>query len=260
MLFRSPDPKDGCPDKDTDKDGVPVPEDKCPDKPETANGFEDEDGCPDEKPLVQLKETEVQINQKIQFGKDKATIEPSSNMVIEAVAKLVKQNPELNLIEIGGHASKEGNEQHNLQLTQQRVDAVMAALAKQGVEKNRMVAQGYGSYCPVDGGESEEALEKNRRVEFHILYRKGKDLGQKRGCENATKKNIKMKPLPAVKTVVAEEQKAAEKAAPKGPEKGAPKAPEKAAPKAPEPPAPKAAPKAPEPAMKAAPAGSAAPK
>src|SRR5512140_3445907 len=88
-----PDTKDGCPDKDMDKDGITVPADKCPDKPETVNGFEDEDGCPDEKPLVQLKETEVQINQKILFHKDKATIEPASAPVIEAVAKLLKEYP-----------------------------------------------------------------------------------------------------------------------------------------------------------------------
>ena len=43
-------PLDGCPDPDADKDGVNLPGDRCPDKPETRNGFEDEDGCPDENP------------------------------------------------------------------------------------------------------------------------------------------------------------------------------------------------------------------
>ena len=42
--------KDGCPDKienDRDGDGILDSQDKCPDQPETVNGFEDEDGCPD---------------------------------------------------------------------------------------------------------------------------------------------------------------------------------------------------------------------
>ena len=35
---------------DRDHDGVLDPDDRCPDQPETANGFEDDDGCPDELP------------------------------------------------------------------------------------------------------------------------------------------------------------------------------------------------------------------
>ncbi|HEY1100574.1 MAG TPA: hypothetical protein VGF99_16655, partial [Myxococcota bacterium] len=40
--------EDGCPDvDDTDKDGVRDSDDKCPDVAEDKDGFEDEDGCPD---------------------------------------------------------------------------------------------------------------------------------------------------------------------------------------------------------------------
>jgi len=38
----------GCVDPDPDKDGVAAEKDKCPTEPETSNGFEDDDGCPDE--------------------------------------------------------------------------------------------------------------------------------------------------------------------------------------------------------------------
>src|SRR5262249_40265307 len=37
----------GCPDPDNDRDGIPDVDDRCPNEPETKNGFEDEDGCPD---------------------------------------------------------------------------------------------------------------------------------------------------------------------------------------------------------------------
>jgi outer membrane protein OmpA-like peptidoglycan-associated protein len=190
---------DGCPNKDADKDGIPTPADKCPDQPETVNGFEDDDGCPDKKPLVQLKDTEVQVNERINFDKGKAAIEPASMPVVEAVAEVLKQNPDLQLVEVAGHASKEGDEKKNLKLTQERVESVVKELEKKGIEKGRMLPQGYGAYCPIDKGESEESLDKNRRVEFKILYRKGKDLGQKRGCEEATKAGVKLKPVPKLK-------------------------------------------------------------
>jgi outer membrane protein OmpA-like peptidoglycan-associated protein len=38
---------DGCPDLDDDQDGVPDDRDRCPLQAEDRDGFEDEDGCPD---------------------------------------------------------------------------------------------------------------------------------------------------------------------------------------------------------------------
>ena len=41
---------DGCPTRDKDGDGIPDAKDKCPGEPETINGYQDEDGCPDAIP------------------------------------------------------------------------------------------------------------------------------------------------------------------------------------------------------------------
>jgi hypothetical protein len=40
--------RDGCVSIDKDGDGIPNAIDRCPDQPEDKNGFEDDDGCPDE--------------------------------------------------------------------------------------------------------------------------------------------------------------------------------------------------------------------
>ena len=53
----------------------------------------------------------------------------------------------------------------------------------------------------MDPASNPTAWEKNRRVEFKIIYRKGEDLGQTLGCEAAEKANIKAK-VPALKDVV----------------------------------------------------------
>jgi outer membrane protein OmpA-like peptidoglycan-associated protein len=39
---------DGCPDDDNDGDRITDDKDKCPNQPETVNGLKDDDGCPDE--------------------------------------------------------------------------------------------------------------------------------------------------------------------------------------------------------------------
>jgi OmpA-OmpF porin, OOP family len=196
---KPPYPNDGCPVADSDGDGIPDDVDKCPNEPENFNGFEDEDGCPDVKPLAQLIGTKVVISQKIQFKKGSAAIEKESDPILDAVAKILTDNTSIQLMEVGGHASKEGQAATNKALTQQRVNSVVAALVKRGVQKERLYAQGYGSYCLLDQGDAEEAMEKNRRVEFKVLIRDAKptDEADKRGCEEAAAAKINPKPLPA---------------------------------------------------------------
>jgi OOP family OmpA-OmpF porin len=216
---KPPNPNDGCPVKDSDGDGITDDVDKCPDQPETKNGFEDEDGCPDKKPLVQLVGQEVRINQKIQFKKGSAGIEDESKPVLDAVAEVLAGHPDIQLVEVGGHASKEGDAGFNKTLTQKRVDSVVKELVARKVDKARLMAQGYGFYCPIDTGDSPEALEKNRRVEFKILIRNGKPTDMVRGCEGAEKAGIKPKALPAKPWTAPAEKPAA--AASKAPAAGA---------------------------------------
>jgi OOP family OmpA-OmpF porin len=188
---KPPDPNDGCPNLDEDGDGIPIPQDKCPGEAETVNEFEDDDGCPDKKPLVQVVGTEVKINQKIRFKKNSDQIEPEAMEVVEAVAKVLKEHSEIQLVEVGGHASKEGNEFYNRTLSDRRVRSVRKELIKLGVEKERLVAVGYGYYCPRAEGDDEATHERNRRVEFKILYRDGKLTDAKRGCDAAAAKGVK---------------------------------------------------------------------
>ncbi len=196
---KPPNANDGCPVADTDGDGVTDDLDKCANEAETMNGFEDEDGCPDKKPLARLVGTKVEIGEKIQFKKGSAAIEENSAPILDAVAKVLIDNPNINLLEVGGHASKEGTAALNKTLTQNRVNSVVAELVKRKVDKARLYAQGYGHYCPVDPGDSEESLEKNRRVEFKVIVRDGQptEEADKRGCEEAVKGGIKPKALPA---------------------------------------------------------------
>ncbi len=186
-----PNPSDGCPNKDVDGDGIEIPADQCPDQPETVNEYKDKDGCPDEKPLAEKVGDQVQINDEIRFQKGKADIEEDSLKVIDAVAKVMKEDPTIELVDVGGHASQEGDEWFNRTLTGQRAKAVEAALIARGVEKERLMATGYGFYCPKKEAETEKAQAKNRRVEFKILFTNGKRTEEKLGCKAAKDKGLK---------------------------------------------------------------------
>ncbi len=162
---------DGCPDPDNDNDRIPDKLDKCPNEPETYNGYQDEDGCPD-KGRVIVHQSNIEILDKIYFETDKAIIKPESYPILDAIASTLKGNPDIQLVEIQGHADERGSAEHNLQLTDDRAHSVLKYLTDKGLDPGRLVAKGYGKNKPIDPGHNEAAWAKNRRVEFVIMQRK----------------------------------------------------------------------------------------
>jgi len=187
--------EDGCPDPDNDKDGIPDVRDKCPNEPETYNGFEDEDGCPDKGSVI-IQDNNIIILEKIKFRTDSAEILPESNKILDAVSTTFAHHPEFTLLEIAGHADERASDEHNLRLTQDRVNSVMRALIARGIVEGRLRSKGYGEFCPEDAGHDETAWEKNRRVEFKILKTADGPTGVELGCENAVKHGVNPDPVP----------------------------------------------------------------
>jgi outer membrane protein OmpA-like peptidoglycan-associated protein len=162
--------QDGCPDPDNDKDRIPDVNDKCPNEPETYNGFEDADGCPD-KGRVIVRKGKLEILDKIYFETDKDEIKSISFPLLDAIAATIKGNPQLQLIEIQGHADERGDDAHNLDLTERRALSVRRALEQRNVEPGKLKSHGYGETKPICTQHNEDCWSKNRRVEFIILKR-----------------------------------------------------------------------------------------
>jgi outer membrane protein OmpA-like peptidoglycan-associated protein len=201
-----PDPKDGCASPDPDGDGIIAPTDQCPNEPETKNGYQDADGCPD-TPRVVVTKTEVKISEKIMFAFAKATIEPASQNLLDEIAFVINDNPQIEYLEVAGHADRIGTDPVNVLLTKRRAEAVVEALVKRRVDPRRMHPQGYGNFCQLDPGESEAAREKNRRVEFKIMRIGGVETGVALGCELAAQRGIHTGGVPKTAPTQAELEK-----------------------------------------------------
>jgi outer membrane protein OmpA-like peptidoglycan-associated protein len=160
-------PPDGCPDKDPDKDGILDPDDKCPNQPETKNGFEDQDGCPDEVPAAVQKFTGV--IQGIEFAFGKATIRPTSKPKLDAAAKVLNDYPTTR-IQISGHTDDVGTHERNVELSQERAESVKAYLVSKGVDPGRIETRGAGPDEPIDDNKTAKGRQKNRRIEFKLLH------------------------------------------------------------------------------------------
>ena len=157
---------DGCPIRDKDGDGIFDDKDKCVDKPETRNGFEDEDGCPDTIPDAVKKFSGV--IEGIFFDKNKATIRPQSKGVLASAAKVLQTYPSISL-EISGHTSSEGDAAVNQRLSQERADSVKQWLVDNGVPPERLKTRGAGPDEPIADNKTAAGREKNRRIEFKVV-------------------------------------------------------------------------------------------
>ncbi len=165
---------DGCPDLDNDRDRIVDVDDLCPDDPEDYDEVDDGDGCPEEDPpkhRVVERDGELVVFEEIFFDFDSARIQERSHDVLRAVAETIRGNPDLRLVEIGGHTDARGSATYNEWLSQQRAESVMTFLVGEGVDEDRLSAMGYGESVPKMKGRSEQAYEANRRVEFMIVKR-----------------------------------------------------------------------------------------
>jgi outer membrane protein OmpA-like peptidoglycan-associated protein len=157
---------DGCPLRDTDGDGILDDKDRCPKDPETVNGYEDDDGCPDEVP----KEVEAFTGtiQGIQFQVGSARIQAASSATLGKAAAVLNKFSSIR-IRISGHTSSEGDPDFNDKLSFDRANAVKDWLTNAGVDPERITVRGVGSREPVADNDTQAGRAQNRRIEFELL-------------------------------------------------------------------------------------------
>ena len=196
-----PDNKDACPEvaglkefngcPDTDGDGVPDKDDKCPDVagpaenggcpwPDTdGDGVLDKDdlcpevagpasnnGCPepnddDQKRLNQYAKT-------ILFDTGKATIKFESAEILNQIINVLKKFPN-SRFRIEGHTDSTGKKAKNIELSQNRADAVKIYLIQGGIASERLESKGYGPEKPIASNKNKKGRALNRRVEINLI-------------------------------------------------------------------------------------------
>jgi OOP family OmpA-OmpF porin len=102
----------------------------------------------------------------LQFDTDKTELRADSKPSLVEIAKLLNQDPKLNVYVVG-HTDNQGSYAHNLELSQKRSDAIVQALTTQfKISPARLIAKGVASLSPIASNDSEAGRAKNRRVEL----------------------------------------------------------------------------------------------
>jgi outer membrane protein OmpA-like peptidoglycan-associated protein len=175
---------------DNDGDGLTNTEDSCIDDPETRNGFEDGDGCPDEVP-PELDDL-AGIMEGIQFDTDKDTIKAESKPNIDNAVAVMKKYPTIR-VRVVGHTDNQGGYKHNLDLSRRRAESVEKYMVDAGIDTDRIETSGVGPDQPIDTNDNAVGRAKNRRIEFQILEEDASK-GRKKG--RVKSKDQEPKPAP----------------------------------------------------------------
>ena len=152
----------GCPD--TDGDQILDRDDACPGVAGVAP-----QGCPEPAPLAAAPEAFSGVIDGIEFDSGQDAIRLTSHAALDAAGAVLVQHTELR-VEVVGHTDDQGKRQYNVKLSQQRAESVKRYLVEHGVDESRVQARGVGPDEPLVANDSDDARQKNRRIEFRVSH------------------------------------------------------------------------------------------
>lgn len=118
-------------------------------------------------PLQPLMANASIVLKNIFFGTNESKLKPESEIELEKIVRLMKDNPMLK-IEIRGFTDNVGKQQDNLALSTARAVSVVNYLLLQGIQKDRLSFKGYGESNPIADNGTEEGRSQNRRTELSV--------------------------------------------------------------------------------------------
>jgi len=106
---------------------------------------------------------------KVRFGFDESSLSNTATQALDIFVEDLKSRDQSVYIEIQGHTDSTGSEAYNMQLGQQRAEAVRRHLNQQGIPLARMAVISYGMAAPIADNSTSEGRAINRRVTIVVL-------------------------------------------------------------------------------------------
>lgn len=101
------------------------------------------------------------------FDTGKFSLKPDARERLARVAGIVLAHPSLRLA-IEGHTDSVGSDAYNQKLSENRAEAVLEFLLKQGLKAEQLSAAGFGKMRPIAPNENAAGRKQNRRVEIVV--------------------------------------------------------------------------------------------
>lgn len=118
-----------------------------------------------------LDAIKLELGSSVLFANASSQLSPYAQAALSKVAYNLGQFPDTN-VQVYGYTSSTGSEAYNMQLSQERAQAVVNYLISAGVNPARLQAIGEGESNPVASNATAEGQAQNRRVEIYITASK----------------------------------------------------------------------------------------
>jgi outer membrane protein OmpA-like peptidoglycan-associated protein/tetratricopeptide (TPR) repeat protein len=119
-------------------------------------------------PLQSIEANAAVVLKNIFFDVNKYDLKPESQVELDKLVQLMKDNPTL-AIQINGHTDNMGKPADNQILSENRAKAVVNYLKTKGIEAKRLSFKGWGDTQPVADNATDPGKALNRRTELKVV-------------------------------------------------------------------------------------------
>ncbi len=127
--------------------------------------------CIDALPIPQLTAVEAGF-QDLLFASNGFVLDSAAAAMLDRLAGYLAEHPEIEQLELSGHADSTGSEKRNQGLSRHRVDAAADYLIERGVSAQRIARRHAGATEPVGDNKTAPGRAANRRVSLVFTYAK----------------------------------------------------------------------------------------
>ena len=119
--------------------------------------------------LLQIQTKSEIVLSNIYYDYNKATLRETSKIELNRLTSMLLETPDI-VIQINAHSDSRGRAEYNMKLSADRANSVVNYLVLKGVNRNRLIAKGYGeSMLLIQNATNEDEHQANRRTTFKVV-------------------------------------------------------------------------------------------
>jgi len=128
--------------------------------------------CADDIEGIAVVPERITMAMEMEFDTNSAALRPQYRDELRRVVNFMKANPRVTATVEGHTSNQSGTAAQSMQLSQQRAQSVVLAMADMGIDRMRLSAQGFGQTRRFAYNTSVEGRQENRRVNIILDFPK----------------------------------------------------------------------------------------